>query len=277
MSSFVLKNHKMAAILALMLAVSLTGRVLAQTGPIKGDLYVVSVGVNNPTYGNKPLNNAANDAEAEARFWATQGGKLYKQVHVAPTLTNERATSQAILASLDRLVETAHPSDTVVVALSGHGGVNPQTGQYAFCAYDRLVYSADLRQRIEALAKKDVRVVVILDTCHAGAIGIHGNNIIVLAACTAQENASDGLKNGLYTQTLLAGLKGAADANKDGIVTLAELGLYVATEMEKVSGVQCPSIGVAANVRSNLPLAETNPAAANPGSGGGTGPILPPR
>lgn len=276
MSALVL-NPKFAAILAVTLALGFTGRVSAQTGPIQGDLYVVAAGVNITTYGTQALNGAANDAEAEAKFWATQGGKLYKQVHVAPALTNERATSQAILASLDRMVETAQSGDTAVVALSGHGGVNRQTGQYAYCAYDRLVYSAELRQRIEALAKKGVRVLLILDTCFAGAIGIQGNNIIVLAACTAEEHSYDGLTNGLYTRILLAGLKGAADANKDGVVTLAELGLYVAAEVEKVHCTQCPSIGVAANVRSNLPLTETNVAAASPGSSGGTGPILPQR
>ncbi len=251
------QGRKHTVLVSVALALILTGRVSAQTGPIKGNLHVVSVGVDNPTYGdtNQPLRGAAKDAEAEARFWATQQGKLFHQVHVAPALTNESATRQAVLANLDRLIESAQPGDTVVVALSGHGGIDPRTGQYAYCAYDVPVSAAELRERVEKLARKGVRVLLIVDTCHAGAIGIHGDNIIVLAACAADEYAADGPSNGLYTQVLLTGLNGAADANKDGIITLAELDVYVATQMEKARCTQCPTCGRPANIRSNLPLA----------------------
>ena len=97
MSTFVL-NPKSVACLAVTLVLALSGRVCAQTGPIKGNLHVVAIGVNN-AIGQPPLQSPSRNAEAQVRFWAAQGGKLYNQVDVAPALTNERATCQAILAS----------------------------------------------------------------------------------------------------------------------------------------------------------------------------------
>jgi hypothetical protein len=173
--------------------------------------------------------------------------------------TNEKATSQAILTSLDRLIESARPGDTAVIALSGHGDRSGPRKEWHFCAYDRLVPASDLRARVETLAKKSVRVLLIIDTWESGAIGIQADNIIVLAACAADEAALDGndsQDNSVYTKALLEGLSGAADTNQDGIVTLAELDAYAAMRVEQLNRWQCPTCGRPANVRSNLPLAK---------------------
>lgn len=282
MSAFI-PNSRSAAFLAVALAVLLTGRVCAQTGPIKGNLHVVAVGVNN-AIGQPPLKSPSKNAEAQVRFWAAQGGKLYNQVDAAPALTNEKATCRAILARLDRLIETSQAGDTAVVYICAHGGTGgtgPRSNVYVFAAYDGDVHAAELRQRIEALARKGVRVLLILETCHAGAFEIHGDNIIVLAACTADQTTFEYSVNGevigVYTQFLLAGLNGAADANKDGVITLAEVNAYVAEQMEKAAPKVCPNCITPANIPLNLKLATVNTPATGSGNGSGTGPIAPPR
>jgi hypothetical protein len=282
--------RKSSALMAVALAFVLIGQGFAQTGPIgstgstgpsKGDLYVLSVGVNHPAYmaSQKPLRSAYKDALAHEAFWARQH-KLFNTVNVPAALTNEKATARAILDGLDQIVKAAKQGDTVVLPLAGHGGVNRATGEWVFCAYDSHVGSAALRSRIEALARKGVRVLLILDTCESGGVGISGDNIIVLAACTADQGAIDGKDHGLFTRVLLDGLNGAADLNKDGVITLAELTAYVSLRVEQLSKQidkeQCPTCGTPPNLRSNLPLATVPAAAADPVPKTGTGPIARP-
>lgn len=293
--------RKPAVLISVVLALFITGHAFAQTGPIqlpastaKPNLHVVAIGVNNPKYMDPKdhLKAANKDAEAQVQFWSTQhNNQLFDQVDVDKALTNEEATSQAILASLNRLAERTRPGDTAAVALSGHGGKPPGASEWGFCAYDRPVTASELRPSIERMVKKGVRVLLIVDTCESGGIGIQGDNIIVLAACAADESAHDGWNNGLYTQALLEGLSGKADLNeKDGIITLAELDAYVAVRVEELvrrfelehpqakKFRQCPTCGRPSSIRSNLPLAIANGQApiAVPDTGSGTGPIRPP-
>jgi hypothetical protein len=249
-------SRKHAVLVSIGLAFLLGDRASAQTGPLKGDLYVMAGGVNHPPYMKdaKPLRSADKDALTHAEFWPSQQDKLFGNVVVFPALTNEHATRPALLTNLARLREVAKPNDTVVVALAGHGGV-VRPGQWAFCAYDARVYTSDLRPFIEDMARRGVRVLLILDTCESGGIGIQGDNIIVLAACHAKETAVDGVDNGFFTKALFEGLTGAADANRDGVITLAELIAYVAQRMEQLNNKQCPTASCPANLRCNLPVA----------------------
>ena len=56
-----------------------------------------------------------------------------------------------------------------------------------------------------------------------------------MLSCMPQENSLDGVNNGVFTQALLEGLRGAADFNRDGWVTLAELRLYVTQRVVEIS------------------------------------------
>jgi hypothetical protein len=250
-------SRKPTVLIAVLLVLLVADHAPAQTGPIKHDLHVLAVGVNN-AHGQNPLRGAENDARAQVEFWKTQqGGELFNGVKAFDPLVGEKATSQAILASLDRLAEDARPGDTAVVALSGHGGGPREGREWGFCAYDRIVTTSELAPAIDRLAKKGVRVLLIVDACQSGGIGIQGSNVIIFAACTATQEAKDGADNGLYTKVLLAGLRGEADANKDGIITLVELDAFVAMTMERLKCGQCPTCGRSANIRSSLPLAIT--------------------
>jgi hypothetical protein len=285
MPAFVLRSKSIASV-AIVLALFLAGPASAQTGPHKGNLHGVFIGVNNAR-SQEFVNGPAENARAQADFWAAQGGTLYNRANMAAPLTNENATRQAILAELDRLVEAGQAGDTAVVYICAHGGVvgtGPRKDVYVFAAYDGDVHAAELRERLEALARKGVRVLLILETCHAGGFEVQGDNIIVLAACTAEQTTPAAGNRGEcapFTQVLLAGLQGAADANHDGVVTLAELNAYVAEQMEKVSSKVrhsvCPGCTASSNVPLNLKLAAVVTPPARPGNGGGTGPIQPQR
>jgi uncharacterized caspase-like protein len=52
----------------------------------------------------------------------------------------------------------------------------------------------------------------------------------------ALESAAWG--NGAFTKSLIAGLKGTADYNRDGVVSINELNLYVSEEVKKLTNNQ---------------------------------------
>src|SRR5205807_9399885 len=107
------------------------------------------------------------------------------------------------------------------------------------------------------LAGMPGRVVVLLDACHAGAatgerrraatagalddlvrdLVSDDYGVIVMCAAmgreSALENAAGG--HGYFTQALVEGLSGKADFNKDGIVHLNELDLYVTERVKELA------------------------------------------
>src|SRR5207245_5451113 len=103
-------------------------------------------------------------------------------------------------------------------------------GKWCFRAYDDEMTEDEFAAHISKLAHKCKRVVVILDSCHSGMFKVRESNVVVIAACKAEETAIflstkpgyDPLCS-VFHMALLEGLGGAADANGDGIITLAEL------------------------------------------------------
>ena len=97
---------------------------------------------------------------------------------------------------------------------------------------------------------------IILDTCHAGAVdwtiadlyesrlmGFSvGSGIHVLSAATSQQLANEGYRgHGHFTYFVLKALDGYADANGDRKITVVEMSPYVKLKVEKVTkGAQKP-------------------------------------
>jgi uncharacterized caspase-like protein len=143
-----------------------------------------------------------------------------------------------------------------VVFYAGHGDKDDK-GQFHLVAVDAkpgklpetAVSGADLRARLAAL--KSRRVLLLLDACHSGAIGINNpardpttiglddlardlkrSDCGVAVLCAALgfeyslENKEEG--HGYFTKALLAGLKGEGETrNRDGEITLNRLNTFV--------------------------------------------------
>ena len=101
-------------------------------------------------------------------------------------LTDHKATRNAILAELDKLLDTAKQGDQVVFYYSGHGSQIPDDGIEEKDGMDETLVSADakfidgewqnmirddeLNIKLKALEDKDIDVLVISDACHSGSI-----------------------------------------------------------------------------------------------------------
>jgi len=212
-----------------------------------GDLYAVVVGVSN--YGNPKipkLSLADKDARDFADFLNSQKN-LFKKTHLK-LLINENATQTEVKKQLFYELRQAGKNDTVVIFFAGHGADDPNMpGEFFFLTHDAnpdyLEATAVNMSRTWFMQKLDSRrIVIVADTCHAGGFSSKGSRSIesslvrfmnqfqqaegrfFISSCRPDEISKEdrSLGNGVFTYYLLEGLRGKADANGDGVVTLQE-------------------------------------------------------
>jgi len=169
---------------------------------------------------------------------------------------------QATLENLRREIEEWLPSvaqdeDRVLIYFAGHGfvaggqaylapfDVNPRSVQSTGYPMARL--GEMFARRIKGKWK-----VLLADACHSGAISPEAvqqvnaslmdlsRSVFVLTASRDREVSFEspeiGGGRGLFTYYVERGMGGAADENRDGIVTADELGNYVRTNVRRDSG-----------------------------------------
>jgi hypothetical protein len=169
-------------------------------------------------------------------------------------LQESEATRAQILEELDQLARRASPDATALVYFSGHGGRSPEGGDSylmpidgAWGAEARLdataISSREFSDKLGAIAAR--RLLVLLDCCHAAGLAqakdvasewvagladdalgrlAAGRGRVVMAAARGDGSAYvlDGARHGLFTEHLIAGLRGAA-GRADGFVRVLDL------------------------------------------------------
>ena len=272
-----------------------------QTAPPKGDLYVLAVGVNRFDHisaadKNKvpDLKYAVNDAEKLAgQLGNSASNDGFNQVHVQLLTDSAQLppTRQNILEAL-KVFEQAGPNDTVLLFLASHG-FSDQTGNYYFLPQDgeyndveSVLSGKNLSGKASTLLswtdffdnmrKAAGRRILIVDTCQAKSIfGEFDSRSLrkrsaaslfpLLLASKGDELSQEyePAQHGLFTHTLLEGLRGLADYNHDRRITLAELHDFSVPLVKKLhnpsAGAQTPQLiapGSLANIE--LPLAQSN-------------------
>jgi hypothetical protein len=252
---------KMLLLAAVAMLVGTEARAAEPDGKPK-NLYLVSAGIS-AVPGEKPLPSCKKDAE-DMIVWAnSQKGKLADQIHITELL-DQKATRKNTLDALRDIKSKAKAGDYSIVYLSSHGscGLN---GDFQFAAYDQSIAWSDIQ-----LALRDVpgTVIVIIDACHCG--GVKGENLIVFSASLKDQHScgySSARMNSLFTRFLVEGLKGAADFNKDGSVTLSEVETYVSNKLAETNQgkayakQQSMTVTRPGNVPSALPLSSLTVAA----------------
>jgi hypothetical protein len=228
-------------------------------------LHQVVAGVSKyaPSSGQRNLTWAHKDAREVAAFWQEHGPKMFGKVN-GEALLDEQATRQNILDRLDQVIEQARAGDWAVIFLAGHGG--PRGADWCFCTHDTTISGIELQQRIAQLAKRGVTVVLILDSCHSGMMAVPETNALVMAACRGNEFSAEpnDLANGQFTRALLEALRGWADTNRDGRVTVAEVRTYVTQQVAGLSGRQNPVFSVPAGMNDDTPLVQTGASTPTP-------------
>ncbi len=245
---------------AMVLVLCPTGASQAQNVHRRPTLYLLSVGISNYENPQANLNFCAKDARDMAMAFQEQ--KWFKKV-VAQVLVDNQATRKGIEENLARLAKLVGPDDYFIVYLAGHGG-GDALGNYQFIPYNynELLKSTGLPGRVLRKYLKDLpgKGILILDTCHAAGATLNimpqGKGFVTFAACLVEETSAERDGNGLFTRAFIEGLvKGKADFNQDGVVTLAEMDAYTSDRVYELSGgAQQVTLVRPAFVPSRLPL-----------------------
>lgn len=144
--------------------------------PTRPTLRVLAAGVSRYRNSEIDLQFAASDATELASSFEAARAPGYGGVEVV-RLTDAEATRAAMLRAIAELQDRAVPEDTVVIFLSGHGVLGADGAWYLLTSdttalseerFTKTALSAaDLAEGLRAIQAQ--RVVVLIDSCHAGA------------------------------------------------------------------------------------------------------------
>jgi WD40 repeat protein len=233
-------------------------------------LHVLAVGVDD--YGDKAkslkLDYAARDAKFVRDALIGEKGGIYADVK-SRLITDKEATNKEILRALKDMrtaMASGEQKDAAVIHISAHGLM--VDGQFHLLTHgvnlrDDVDLQTDalpvgkLQHELLELAKLG-RVLVLLDTCHSGALSGLGTmadpkqlakqlavdaRITVLTASAADQTAKESrsLGHGVFTAAVLEALD-RADDNKNGVITVGEFAGYVKARARTLNPDQEPEV-----------------------------------
>jgi len=238
-------------------------------GEMQKNIWAVVVGIN--SYPKVPqLKYAIEDAKAFQRYLVEQNKIPAENVTL---LLNEEATLARLRSILGtQLKNKAGKEDMVILFFAGHGATEKDVMSPDGDGLEKylLPYDADPKDLYaSALPMREVshifqrirseRLIFLVDACYSGASGgrtiassgqratisdafldriTSGRGTIILTASGANEvsTESDDYRHGIFTYFLLEGLKGAADADKDRLITVDEAFGYVSRHVPQATG-----------------------------------------
>lgn len=191
------------------------------------------VSANDGGFGRPRLRWTGDDARAMGAVLEELGGVDARDLHFVNA--NDTADVEEGLARLDDDVQRARAVGARVELIVYYSGHSDADG--LLLGNDRLPWST-LRARVAEL-RADVRV-VIMDSCSSGAFvrskggkhlppfvlndsgSVRGHAFLTSSREDEPAQESDRVRGSFFTHALVSGLRGAADATGDGLVTLNE-------------------------------------------------------
>ena len=253
------------------------------------DRWAVIVGISRYKHSQLNLKYADRDAEELYNVLVTPSGGGFKQEHICK-LTNEDATTGNITRALRSFLKKPAREDLVLIYFACHGAPDfDRPGNVYLLGHDTapddIAGTALPMREIDISLKENLhaeKVIVLVDACHSAAIGggigrrsaIADSTLLkrylleisrargglaLLASAEANEVSFEdsrwGGGHGVFTHYLLEGMRGAADIDANGIITIGELFEYVRDNVKRATDYkQHPFIGSNAFDR-NLPIA----------------------
>ena len=239
-------------------------RVESAAPGARSTLWLLSVGVSRYEDAALALEFADSDAREIARaLRSAASGGHYREVR-SLVLTNEKVTRASLLDGLANFLGKAGPDDVAALFFAGHGVRDLTSGTYYFLPHparaDNLLTEGlrmtDFDEMLRIIRRNVRAVIVMLDTCHAGALGVApkqvvsademaaqmtaGEGFFLLAASRPGEESKEdrGLGHGAFTYSILEALDGRADRDGDGALSVSELFGYVAKRVPSLTGGQ---------------------------------------
>jgi len=234
-----------------------------------GRIWAAVIGINH--YQNiRDLKYAVNDARAFKNYLKQHIGIPDENMF---SLIDQGATKLNIESLLGtKIKRKAGKDDTVIIFYAGHGAAETDPLDPDDDGFEKylLPHDANLDDLYStAIAMEEIkkifqriraeRLIFIADTCYSGASGgrtmlasktratlsekfferiSKGKGRVIISACSANEisKEDDSLQHGIFSYYLLKGLKGEADFDGDGIITVSELFGFLSKKVPEASG-----------------------------------------
>jgi hypothetical protein len=248
--------------------------------------YALVIGIANYQNINGLPPTVLNDAQEVHNLLVDPGLCGYDPANVT-LLKDQDATQANIRAALADLAARANADSTVVFYISSHGGrveSGPYAGEYLlpvdvlFTSGEAVANTAisgnEFTEALRAIAAR--KLLVLFDCCHSGGIGQPkdaatpaikagfsesyydklkaGRGRVILASSRDSEYSwvLPGAANSLFTQHLLAGMRGGI-ASEDGLIRIFDLFEYIQPHVTKDQANQHPVFK--AELEENFPVA----------------------
>jgi tetratricopeptide (TPR) repeat protein/uncharacterized caspase-like protein len=239
---------------------------------VKGNTYAIIIGLSN--YKNvDDLQFADKDAASFENFLLSPAGGNIPKANIE-TFLNENAIRANVGDAISVVARKAKPGDRVYFFFAGHGDMedltqiengllllhNSPNGNY-FGMNDDVLEILDLKRYLSPLAQRGIEMIFIVDACHSGNLkgGVEGVQQTASALTAAWgkeykilscqpnqlslESAEWGGGRGLFSLQLEEGMKGLADIDNNGVVSMFELQSYIQANVAKYSeGKQIPLV-----------------------------------
>ncbi len=227
-------------------------------------LYALVIGIQEYDNPKLTLRYPVGDAKLMAATLKEQAAGLFENVNVVELTSKVQTSKEAITQALLEISSKVRPDDLFVFFVASHGTVDD--GEYFLITSNVGATSSHLLKRT-AFSQNDLKALianvpstkklVFIDTCNAGKLGeaiqmamltrgmdedtalkilSRAVGSTILSASNSLQEALEGYKDhGLFTYVVAAGLKGAADSDKDGYVKTYELVDYVDSQVPELA------------------------------------------
>lgn len=208
-----------------------------------------------------PLRYCVSDAKALASVFGDDTIDTFGSSHVKLLINGMQSPSDFptrpnILSAVTSLAQNARDTDTILFYFAGHGVA---IGREAYllpmdAAANVLTQTAvpiSLLKRTLSTSQAKTKI-VILDACHAGlsfrnraiqtmtanfqrAIFRDNQGFATLASCKQDEFSSewDEKQHGVFTYYLVEGLQGAADTDRDNVISISNVNAYTSEKVRQ--------------------------------------------
>jgi uncharacterized caspase-like protein len=239
-----------------------------------GQRWAVVIGVSEYEDSRIPgLRYAARDAQSIYDWLISPNGGRFAPSRVN-LLLDRNATNENIKEALFAWLKQAIEEDLVVIYFAGHGSPESPDALHNLyllphnTKYNSIAASGFPMWDIETALKRFIRakrVVIMADACHSAGVGQAfdmatragrgiqinpinsglqnltdlGKGICVISASRDKELSREGSEwgggHGVFSYYMLEGLKGAADFDNSGSVTIGELTVYVSQQVRRAT------------------------------------------
>ena len=147
-------------------------------------------------------------------------------------ILGKEAQKEAVLYALNHYFDNATENDLCIIYIGTHGTDVLDKG-FACIPYGGYIYGNEIERAVKKIRGQ---VLLMVDTCHAGAIIRDWKNKkdIIIAACKSEELAY----NHYFVDAFDESIKTDSDLNSDGVIEFSELEQSLPIKLGKITQLQ---------------------------------------